>query len=119
MKTNYNVLILIIIFLTSCSVPLKQTQLLEPQMNKQDVKQILKTPYLTSYKNGFQIWDYHLQYALNNTYPYRLIFDKDGKLVWWGFNNEESERILKALETLKGTEVFPFNVKVEVEEKNK
>lgn len=103
----YSILLLISF---SCSVPLIQTQVLKPGITKQEVKDILKDPYLTSYKNGYYIWDYHLQYILNSNYPYRLVFDTNEKLVWWGFNDEESERILKAIENLKGTEVLPYTI---------
>ena len=105
---KYNTIFLILII--SCAVPLKQTQLLKPGLNKTEVKQILKEPYITSYKNGYFIWDYHLQYVLNSGYPFRLVFDREEKLVWWGFNDDESKRILKAIEDLKGTEVLPNTI---------
>ncbi len=110
--SNIFLFYILLTFLISCSVPLTQTQLLKPEMTKQEVKEILKDPYVTSFKNGYYVWDYHLQYVLNSSYPYRIIFNPDEKLVWWGFNDEESERILKAIENLKGTEVLPYTIKV-------
>lgn len=89
------------------SVPISQTKLLAPGMDKKQVQQILGEPYITAMYNGYIVWDYHLQYVLNNTYPYRVIFESQNKLVWYGFNNEEYSRTITSLEALKGTSILP------------
>lgn len=108
-------LLIILLIFGGCAVPLKNTTLLEPNMTKENVQNVLESPYSTSFHNGYHIWDYHLQYYLNSGYPYRLIFDKEGYLVWWGYNNEEAKRITEALKTLKGTDALPFKVKIDVQ----
>ena len=99
-------------FVISCAVPLSNTSRLTPEMSPKEVRVILKDPYQTQFREGLLIWDYHLQYVMHSSYPYRVIFDSSNKLVWYGFNNEESERILKALSTLKGTPALPHSVEI-------
>ncbi len=106
----------VLIITSSCAVPLSNTSHLSPGMTPSEVREILKDPYQTQLQEGLIIWDYHLQYVMNSSYPYRVIFDSSDSLVWYGFNKEESERILKTLSTLKGTPALPHSI--EIKDKN-
>ncbi|NQV40976.1 MAG: hypothetical protein HQ506_01370 [Candidatus Marinimicrobia bacterium] len=102
----------VLIITSRCAVPLSNTSHLSPGMTPNEVREILKDPYQTQFQEGLLIWDYHLQYVMNSSYPYRVIFDSSDSLVWYGFNKEESERILKALSTLKGTPALPYSIDI-------
>ena len=102
----------VLIITSRCAVPLSNTSHLSPGMTPNEVREILKDPYQTQFQEGLLIWDYHLQYVMNSSYPYRVIFDSSDSLVWYGFNKEESERILKALSTLKGTPALPYLIDI-------
>lgn len=102
----------ILIFAGCASVPLKKTNELLPGMTIQEVKNILGEPYSTSLQNEIYIFNYHLQYYLNSSYPYVVAF-KQGKTVYFGFNNEEAQRTIQALQMLKGTPILPYTIKTE------
>ena len=105
---------LIILFLgCASSAPLDNTKNLRPGMTIEEVKAVLGEPYQTSFESGVYCMHYHLQYYMNDAYPYLTAFDSNNKLIFFGFNNEESRRRLEAINTLKGTPALPQTIQIQ------
>src|SRR5690606_5081325 len=91
---------------------LERTKELKPNMSVEEVKSILGEPYSAGLENGVYILNYHLQYYMNGSYPYVVAFDSNQKLVYFGFNNAESQRTIQGLQVLKGTPALPTTIQI-------